>query len=394
MRLDLSRPVLLIALAETVIWAALFYMFPILLLRWEGDFGWSRAEVAPAFTVALVVSALASPLAGRLIDAGFSRVMFPAAALLGSGALAGLTLVETKVGFYGLWAVIGLACAACLYEPCFAFLTRRKGVGARAAITTVTLIAGFASTICFPIADALADAYGWRAAALSFAAAGALIAAPLFAIGCAGLEGSEAPRPTRDDRAASRAALSGALRRPVFWLIGAAFPAVALTHGMTISHLMPILDDRGAGPGAAVLAASLIGPFQVAGRVAIALIAGERSAASLTLIAFLSVALSCVALLSASSEPMIFAAIALFGAGYGVLSITRPVVAAEFLGREGFGAKAGALALPYIACTAAAPTLAALLWGVGGYDLALAVGAGLAVAGAALVIGAAALARS
>ena len=366
MRLDLSLPVILIAIAETLIWAALFYIFPILLLRWEADFGWSRSEIALAFTLALVVSALASPLAGRLIDRGWSRILFPAAALVGAAGLATLSMVETKPAFFAAWAVIGLACSACLYEPCFAFLTRRKGVEARSAITTVTLVAGFASTLCYPLADAVAAEEGWRAAARLFAAIAAFGAAPLFAIGCAMLEGKTAARPTIAENAESRAAARAALRRPVFWLIGCAFPALALAHAMTISHLMPIFESRGAGAGAAVLAASLIGPFQVVGRIVIAIGAAKRTAATMTMISFATIAAALLLLFAASGETAIFAAVMLFGAGYGVLSITRPLVAADFLGRTGFGGISGALALPYIAAAAAAPTIAAILWSVAG----------------------------
>ena len=81
---------LLLAAAETIVWASLFYLFPILLLRWEADFGWSRGDVALAFTLSLAVSALASPLVGKLIDRGLSRYTLP-----GSAALGGLALRPT-----------------------------------------------------------------------------------------------------------------------------------------------------------------------------------------------------------------------------------------------------------------------------------------------------------
>lgn len=385
MRLDLSLPVILIAIAETLIWAALFYIFPILLLRWEADFGWAREEIALAFTLALVVSALASPFGGRLIDAGLSRWTLPGAAVFGGLALGVIALTESKAAFFGAWAAIGLACAACLYEPCFSFLTRVKGERARGAITTVTLAAGFASTLCFPVADALADAYGWRTAALVFAGVAIFLAAPLFAVAAALLEGGPRPRPAPAEKAASDAAVRAAFRRPAFWLLAAAFPALAVTHGMSISHLMPILADRGATEGAAIFAASLIGPCQVAGRIAITAFAPGRTAAALAMIAAALIALAMALLFLAGGPTTIFAAVALFGAGYGVISIVKPLVTADFLGRDGFGAISGALALPYIACTATAPFLAAILWRAGGHDLTLAVGAGLAFAGLLLL---------
>ena len=59
-----------LAIAETIIWATLYYLFPALLLEWEQDLGWSKTELAGAFTMALVVTALLAPFVGRLIDHG------------------------------------------------------------------------------------------------------------------------------------------------------------------------------------------------------------------------------------------------------------------------------------------------------------------------------------
>ena len=80
----------------------------------------------------------------------------------------------------------------------------------------------------------------------------------------------------------------------------------------------------------------------------------------------------------------------LLGACYGVVSIAKPLVTADLLGRDGFGAISGALALPFVALMAAAPFVAVLLWRAGGYDLMIIVGAAAAFAGAPLLI----LARS
>ncbi len=375
----------MLATAETIVWAGLFYLFPIFLLRWEVDLGWPRSDVALAFTLALAVSALASPLFGRLIDMGLSRFTLPATAAGGGVLLFALSMAETQMAFFLIWALIGFCTAGCLYEPCFAFLTRVKGINARGAITAVTLIAGFASTICYPIADALAAADGWRNAARWFAAAILLAGAPLFIISTRMLEaGATAPPPRA---ATSRSAAKTARRSPVFWYLATAFPLLALTHGMTISHIMPILGDRGATPTTAVWAASLIGPMQVLGRIAMITLGRNMSAVTITLISFAGIALSMFILLSASEgDWRIFAFVLLLGACYGVISITRPLVTADLLGREGFGAISGSLALPYVALLAAAPFVAVLLWRWGGYDLTIMVGAAAALAGAPLLI--------
>ncbi|MEE3317924.1 MAG: MFS transporter, partial [Pseudomonadota bacterium] len=72
----------------------------------------------------------------------------------------------------------------------------------------------------------------------------------------------------------------------------------------------------------------------------------------------------------------------LFGASYGVVSILKPIVMAERLGRRAFGMIAGFMAVPFLISAAMAPQAGALLWGWGGYDLALWVA--LSLAGAAL----------
>ena len=45
------RAILLLAIGETLAWAAIFYSFPAMLLRWEADLGWSKAELTGAVTL-------------------------------------------------------------------------------------------------------------------------------------------------------------------------------------------------------------------------------------------------------------------------------------------------------------------------------------------------------
>ena len=375
----------MLATAETIVWAGLFYLFPILLLRWETDLGWPRGDIALAFTLALAVNAMASPLFGRLIDLGLSRFTLPLTALIGGLLLVALSMVDSRVEFFIIWALIGFCASGCLYEPCFAFLTRVKGARARGPITAVTLIAGFASTICYPIADALAEADGWRAAARWFAYAVLLGAVPLFFAATRMLEAQATEAPPV--AAASRMAAKSARRTMAFWFLAGAFPLMALTHGMAISHIMPILADRGASPTAAVWAASLIAAMQVVGRIAMITVGRNMSATNITLISFVGMSLSLLILLTASGgDWRIFAFVIMLGAFYGVISITKPLVTADLLGRDGFGAISGSLALPFVAMMAAAPFFAVLLWRAGGYDLMIAVAAAATLIAAPLLI--------
>ncbi len=171
----------------------------------------------------------------------------------------------------------------CLYEPCFALITRTQGAGARRAITFVTLLAGFAGTLSFPLNHWLAEGWSWHAATWTFAALLAFVAAPLLWLGGHDAERdavAERSRRQRPGMAPSRG--SGAsrriLRKPAFWLLAAGFSLLGADHGVIVNHLLPILQERGMRPDLAVLAASMIGPMQVCGRLA--MMASERHLSS------------------------------------------------------------------------------------------------------------------
>lgn len=345
----------------------MFYSFPALLLEWERDLGWSKTELSGAFTLSLVVSAMLAPVVGRLIDHGLGRFVFTGCALLGALCLVLLSKVTTLWQFYIVWLGLGFAMAGALYEACFAILTRAMGARAKRAITLVTLVAGFAGTVSFPSAYALAAVAGWRGAVLTFAAAVALVAAPLI---WRGTRQAEQSRESQAHPASlrTREALN-ILRKGTFWLLAVAFAVISLEHGILLTHLLPLLDERGFHGETAILAASMIGPMQVAGRLA--MMAAERHVSILGIAAacYVALAIAALALLGAGAVPALLVAFVLFqGSGYGVTSIVRPVVTAEFLGRANFGVISGLLALPFVCGSAMAPTVAAFVWERGGYD--------------------------
>lgn len=356
-----------LAIAETIVWAAMFYSFPALILVWERDLGWSKTELSGALTLSLVTAAVLAPVVGRLIDHGFGRFVFTGCALLGAILLALLSQVTELWQFYVVWLGLGVAMSGALYEACFAVLTRAMGVRAKRAITLITLVAGFAGTVSFPSAYVLVGFVGWRGAVLTFAVAVALVAVPLIWRGARLAEESHESH-LHPASPKTREALR-ILRSVTFWLLALSFAMIALEHGILLTHLLPLLDERGIHGETAILAASMIGPMQVAGRLA--MMAAERHVSILRIAAasFVSMGIAALALLGTSAVPVLLVAFVLFqGSGYGVTSIVRPVITADFLGRTNFGVISGLLALPFIIATAAAPTIAAFVWERGGYD--------------------------
>tara|TARA_R110001592_G_scaffold62432_6_gene191116 strand:- start:8347 stop:9573 length:1227 start_codon:yes stop_codon:yes gene_type:complete len=378
-----------LAVAETLLWAGFYYLFPALLGIWEQAFPWTKLEIAGALTAALLVSAFLAPVAGRLIDHGFGRTLFIGSAFLGAVILVALSRVTELWQFYAVWAALGVVMAGCLYEPCFAILTRIMGDRSRQAITVVTLVAGFAGTVAFPTVHTLDAVMGWRNVVLVFAALAAFVCVPLLFYGLAH-HGREVPAPAEKAAQHTGEPLNLA-RNSVFWLLAVAYAMMAFNHFAIISHMLPLLAERGVGPEAAVLAASMIGPMQVAGRLCV--LAVQRhvtSAPPIAAVSLLAMATASAALLGAHAVPGLLVVFVLFqGAGNGVMSITRPVIVAELLGRRRYGVIAGILAMPYIGFSALAPGLAGLVWLATGYDGVLAMTLFAGIMGAAALMAAA-----
>jgi MFS family permease len=371
----LQRAALPLAVAQTMTWASLYYLFPALLPAWQGALGWSKPELAGAFTAALIASAAAAPLVGILIDRGYGRSVLAGGMILGATLLMALPEVDQLWQFYVLWIGIGLAMSASLYEACFTIIIQTVGSQARVVITVVTLLGGFAGTLAFPIAHVLAEAYGWQAAVRVFAAVVLFISLPfaLFGLNCL--------RPYAEKLEPVKRGRSGRITtQPTFWMLGIAFCTIGLAHGGILTHLLFILQEKGSPIWLAVLIVSMIGPMQVLGRVLIMMTASRISTYGVAMSCYSLMMAGIVALLATQLD--IWAAIvfvALYGAGYGAASIVRPILTAELLGREGFGTVFGMLAIPFMLGFAIGPTLAALTSEFAGYNTVI-VGAGVILA--------------
>jgi MFS family permease len=377
----IDRPIWCLAIAETLVWAGMFYSFPALLDHWEGDLGWTKTQITGAFTAALIVSAVAAPTAGRLIDQGYGRVVLTGCAALGGVTVGVLSLIDQVWQFYAAWLVLGLAMAGCLYEPCFAYVTRIRGDKAKRAITLITLLAGLAGTVSFPTANIVAEVAGWRMSALTFSGLILVVAVPLFWLSTAE-GGVDRSIDKGAAKAESKAGLRAAMGKPAFWLLAASFTTIAMAQGLIITHLLPLLAERDVPLALAVLAASLIGPMQVAGRIVMVMAERYVSMTAVAAVTFFFMLSAVTALFFAGANPwLVFVFVVLHGSGYGVTSIVRPVVTAVLLGRRGFGAISGAMAVGFMGGIALSPVLASRIWTWGGYDLVLETAFGIVLIG-------------
>ena len=107
-----DRAILAMMIGQTLIWAALFYSFVILVPTWEAAFGWSNPAIMAAFSLAAVIWALATPYAGRAIDRGWGSLLLPGAGFCGAVLLVLLSRVESYGAFLAIWAAMGFFMAS------------------------------------------------------------------------------------------------------------------------------------------------------------------------------------------------------------------------------------------------------------------------------------------
>ena len=141
-----DRGVLYLASAQIIVWAGMYYSFPALLVRWEQDLGWSKLDITGAITLAIFLSAIFSPFSGRFIDTGNGPRVMTLSTLVASASLFCLGFIDQILHFYILWGIIGACFSGCLYDPCFALVTRGRGDNAKQSIILITLIALFRNT--------------------------------------------------------------------------------------------------------------------------------------------------------------------------------------------------------------------------------------------------------
>src|SRR5918993_3658310 len=156
--------------AQTLAWGSTYYLPAVLAGPMAREFGVSSAWIFGAFSAALIVSALLGPAAGRAIDARGGRGVLALSNLVFA---VGLVMMSTAGNVWLLaagWLVLGVGMAMGLYDAAFSTLAYLYGREARGPITGITLIAGFASTVGWPLSALFEAEFGWRGACLIWAA--------------------------------------------------------------------------------------------------------------------------------------------------------------------------------------------------------------------------------
>ncbi len=248
-----------LGITQPLAWASTYYLPAVFADPISAELHISRSWFFGIFSAALLLSGMLGPLAGRTIDRHGGRDVLAATSLVFAAGLALLSQASGVVGLAAGWAVIGVGMGFGLYEAAFATVAGLYGRDARNAITGITLFAGFASTVGWPVSAFLIDALGWRGACLAWAGLHLLLGLPLNRLlvpkgWAAAVEPPSAVAPPTG----------------VPWtmiVLAGVFGATWFVSTAMAAHLPRLLEALGSTPTAAVLAASLVGPAQVAARL-------------------------------------------------------------------------------------------------------------------------------
>ena len=350
-----ARVVTVLGTTQTLAWGSSYYLPAILAAPIAEDLGLSRALVFGVFSGSLLLTALLGPAAGRAIDQrggrdvlALSNVIFALGLLLMAFAH-GLPMLVLS------WFIIGIAMAMGLYDAAFAALAGLYGKDARSSIVGITLVAGFASTVGWPLTALMEVEWGWRGACLGWAALHFLFCLPLNRF----LIPQARPPPPKEATPPLSAAESRDRKRDMillaFVLASASFSSTALG-----AHLPGLLQSAGTSLAAAIAAGALMGPAQVAARVVEFTLMRNMNPLFSARIAAGAHPVA-VALLLVLGAPFAALFVIIHGAGNGLLTITRGTLPLALFGPVGYGQRQGFITAPARASQAFAPVIFGLL---------------------------------
>jgi len=347
------------------------------------EFGWDRALTAGAFSFGFLVSAVLSPLLGRLMDSHGPRLVCGLGIAATAGGMIGVTLATQPWQFYLTLGVLVGAGSVCLGYTCQAlflpsWFARRRGLAMSIAFSGV----GVGSIVMLPLLQWLIERSGWRAACLAVGVFTLLALAPLVLLlrrrpEDLGLlaDGDAAPAAGAAARRAANVVdaawtaidwtLARAVRTARFWWIGAGYFCGLFSWYLVQVHQTRYLIEVGFSPHQAAWALGAVSLAGVPGQILLGQLSDRIGREPVWAIGNLGFVFTCLALLALPSWPspaMLWFMVLVQGAlGYGLTSVYGAIPAEVFEGRH-YGSIVGVLMLGAIVGGAAGPWVGGLMY--------------------------------
>lgn len=340
--------------AQTIAWASSYYLPAILAESIGRDLNVAPTYIFGALSGALIIAGILGPRVGHTIDTLGGRGVLSISSVLLAAGLTTLSFASNLITLCVAWLLLGVGMGLGLYEAAFATLTRIYGTLARKPITGITLIAGFASTVGWPLSAYLDAQFGWRTACLVWAAIHLFVGLPLNLLLPKAAPLSPPPEKSLQPASAQRS------ERFAMVAIAYVFAATGFVSSGFSALLPTMLVQFGATTGAALFAGMLVGPAQVAARILEAGWLGRYHPLASTRLATLMNPLGVIILIVGGPVVAPLFAV-LYGMGNGILTIARGTLPLAIFGPAGFGRRVGVLSVPARVTGAVAPLAVGLL---------------------------------
>ena len=362
--------VTVVGAAQVISHAGAYYLPAVMAVPASIELSISSATVYAGLSLALAVSGLAGPTAGKLVDRFGGRPVLIASNLLLAAGLSLLALAQGLGLLLLAYAVLGLGMATGMFEVAFAAIVRIFGKKSHNALVGVTMVAGFASVAGWTISVFVEERYGWRGVCWFWAAMNVLVALPLNAFIPRASDSADTAAPAQEhNQTAQPSVLVHDPKREKYITVLLAFVFASsgfISMGM-MSHLPRLLEGVGVPLLVAFSIGALVGPAQITGRILDFTFLRRLHPLIGTRIAALAHPLGIVVLVVLGA-PFAALFVILHGLGNGILIIARGTLPLALFGPQGFGRRQGWLTMPAKFAQAIAPFtfgLALTQWGTG-----------------------------
>lgn len=289
--------------------------FGAFVLPLSAAFQWGRGDISVAFTIMSYTVALLSPFAGMAADRyGVRRVLLPSIAAFGL-ALAGASLLTGGIrNLYALYLIMALAALGTtpvIYSRAIVqWFDRNRGLALGISLMGV----GIGTAIIPLIVQASVGRWGWQGGYLTLSAIVLGLTLPvcwawIYSARPSSTDASARPEPGDTLRSAARKA--------TYWKLLVGFCLLTVFPVGILAHLIPMLQDRGASPGMAALAASTLGIAIIVGRVVTGWLLDRFFAPRVVIVCMGAAAFGLGMLALGASGGWAFVAAALVGFGVG-----------------------------------------------------------------------------
>lgn len=356
-------PFFMLSFGQLISWGTLYYGITFLAEPIRHETNWSLGQIFGAFSAGLLLSAVITPSVGGFLHRYGGRIVMSAGSLLAAIALVMVASSHNLFLFHVGWLLAGAAMSMTLYEAAFSTLREISTLDFRRGVSVITIVGGFASTLSWPLTHWLADELGWRTTLLIYAGMHLLICFPMHL--------SLGKKPVAAEAIAKEGRLSVASKQQIA-LLAMAFALTALVTAAISAHASLVMAEKQIPVWLAMVALAMIGPMQVAGRIAELSVAHRVSSAKTGMIALVALAASLLLVqLMGYYYWLVLGFAIVYGASNGVMTVVRGTILHELFDRQSYALMQGMLSAPALFARALGPVMVA--WVVGASDMNVAI---------------------